>query len=192
MVGNGYGLVALPESVPMEHTNKRSVVIPVLAALAGLMVAGAVDYLTGEISVALLYLAPIAVATWYAGKRVGLVLTLCSGCVWFGIYVVTETHGSMVRTVVETVVANGTFLTVTLLFSRLKHTRDRMLETIRDLKHASGDLARSNQDLEQFAYVASHDVQEPLRVVMGHLDTIQKRLADSLDERDLPPFPGPN
>ncbi len=56
----------------------------------------------------------------------------------------------------------------------LRRTETRMRTLV-------GNLRRSNADLENFAYIASHDLQEPLRMVTSYLQLLERRCGDHLD-----------
>ncbi len=68
-----------------------------------------------------------------------------------------------------------------LLFAIARDVRERK-ETELSLKQHADELVRSNKELEQFAYVSSHDLKEPLRMVTVFVELLKKHLEGKLDD----------
>jgi PAS domain S-box-containing protein len=69
-----------------------------------------------------------------------------------------------------------------LIYARATDVTDRHLAE-EELREMAAALERSNEDLKQFAYIASHDLGEPLRTISGFAQLLQRRYEDQVDER---------
>ncbi|QCY68601.1 PAS domain S-box protein [Antarcticibacterium flavum] len=87
-------------------------------------------------------------------------------------YIIRDESGKAIRMI-------GSLQDIT----ELKQNERALEELNHQLQRNAKDLADSNAELEQFAYIASHDLQEPLRMVTSFLSQLQKKYDDQLDDR---------
>jgi PAS domain S-box-containing protein len=78
----------------------------------------------------------------------------------------------------------GQFLVTAVIrdVSERKQTEQQLRQTADLLARQTTELARSNEELERFAYIASHDLQEPLRMVASYTQLLARRYRGKLDE----------
>jgi signal transduction histidine kinase len=180
-----------------EYFKTRSTAALFIWGCILVFVVGFVDYVTGnEIDVSVFYLLPISLVTWFAGRNAAVLICLISSATEFAANTAAgRTHSHLLIYFWNAGVLLGFFLIFGFVLSVLrKEYKDRMrlIEELRDsldevrstkadLEQKSQELIRSNEDLKEFAYAVSHDLQEPLRVVAGFVKLLGKRYKGRLD-----------
>lgn len=67
-----------------------------------------------------------------------------------------------------------------------KKMSEKQLVAINEkLEIQTKELQRSNEELEQFAFITSHDLQEPLRMISSYMDQLKRKYADKLDDKAI-------
>ena len=82
----------------------------------------------------------------------------------------------------EVLLRINNLLMISHLMGSLKGQNESLEEKV---KERTVELEQKNQELEQFVFIASHDLQEPLRMITEFLGQLQLKYGDSIDERGM-------
>ncbi len=97
------------------------------------------------------------------------------------------TRMPIIKSVIPITITDRKYLLESFLdITHLKEVEKELValkEAEEEIKKKTDELARSNLELQQFAYIASHDLQEPLRAISGFTELLVKRYQGKLDER---------
>ncbi len=180
-----------------EYLNGQSKTFLIALGFMLVLLVGAVDYVTGEeINVTIFYLLPISLAAWFMGGTAAISVCLMSSAVEFiANSAAGRSYSHILIAFWNSAVQLGFFLVYAFILLIIKSEYNQRVKLIGDLRdsldqirHAKADLeqksqelARSNEDLREFAYAVSHDLQEPLRAVGGFVKLLAKRYKGRLD-----------
>ena len=152
---------------------------------------GIIDYVTGtELSISIFYLLPIALVTWYVNKATGIIMSVSGVIIWHSVdFAAGHVYSHPAISYWNSLVQLSIFLTVVFILSAFKIEYSRKMQLISDLKKAEEALSQkasalvsSNAELEQFAYIAAHDLRGPLIVVESYINKLHKRYKEKLDQ----------
>jgi signal transduction histidine kinase len=182
-----------------EYVKRQSKTFLLICAVIIILLIGVADYITGEeLSLAIFYIFPISFIVWFTNRNATIFMCIISSVIEFAANSAAgRTYSNYLITFWNSALLLGFFLLYAFILSmlqkeyrsrikliyelqdsltQLKHTRD-------ELEQKSQDLARSNIDLQQFAYAASHDLQAPLRGVEGFVNLFSRRYKGKLDTK---------
>jgi signal transduction histidine kinase len=179
-----------------EYLNRKSKTLLSIYGFLSVLLVGAIDYATGsELSVVVFYLLPISLVAWSTNRKTSIVMCIMSA----GIEFMANSAGGRnyshyLITFWNSLVLLGFFLIYVFILLAMKTEYTAKVKLInklenalseldlakKDLEQKAQELARSNDDLREFAYAISHDLKEPLRVIDGFVKLLAKRYKGKL------------
>jgi signal transduction histidine kinase len=179
-----------------EYLSRQPKPLLITSGFVAVLFLGVADYVTGaELSVSIFYLLPISLSVLFVNTRIGVFLSVFSSAVGLTTdFMVGHPYSHPIIIYWNNAVQMGFFLIIVFILSALKMEYEKTVklnidlqDTLSDLKKTqdglerkSQDLARSNAELEQFAYVAAHDLKQPLIVTGGYINRLRRLCKDKL------------
>ena len=159
----------------MMRSGETSPLIWTIAGIALIAVTGVIDVLTGyELSFSLFYLIPVALTTWFAGTRNGIVISIASAASWFIADTVSGHHYSHPAILYwNTSIRFGFFLIVAMLLSALKKAHDHEKELARIDNLTGAVNARYFSELIQMEINRFQRNKHPFTVAYMDLDNFK-------------------
>ncbi len=173
--------------------------------IGGVLVVGIflLDLLTApQLAVGMLYMLPVLVTLWLSSRWTIAAVIVCVALEIVGL-LATPLSDWTDAVIINRAVAVAMTLSVAVICLQryeahltvernraetiehaeaLEASNKRMRVEIKQRERVERELRQSNQELQRFAYVASHDLQTPLRTVTSYLDLLQRRHGEQLNE----------